>query len=64
MSHQRNDTFGWGLGLLTGLIFFWIVGVVIVGVIWFLWANTSTWTTLPRRLARTLIVLLVLFFLL
>jgi hypothetical protein len=62
MSYCRhNDTFGWGLGLLAGLIFFWIVGVVIVGVIWFLWTSTSTWTTFPRRLARTLIVLLVLF---
>jgi hypothetical protein len=60
--HGNNDTSGWGLGLLAGLIFFWIV--VVVGVIWFLWANTSTWTTVPRRLARALIVLVVLFFLL
>jgi predicted small integral membrane protein len=47
---------------MTGLIFFWMIGVIVVGIIWFLWATTATWTTLPRRLARTLIVLLVLFF--
>ena len=62
--HGNNDTFGWVLGLMGALIFFWMIGVIVVGIIWFLWASTSTWTTFPRRLARTLIVLLVLFFLL
>jgi hypothetical protein len=63
--HCNNDSsFGWVLGLMGALIFYWMIGVIVVGIIWFLWATNSTWTTFPRRLARTLLIMLVLFFLL
>jgi len=57
-SRHNNDTF-WVIGLIGAVIFFyWIIGVIVVGLIWCLWANTSS------KLAHTIIVLLGLFFLL